>query len=116
MSATENSRHPGQASHDDEVDAALEEMKQFEQRDELPAELSEWPSGRAMYLTIDSGSDEPYGVGLTAKLGPAGLEHHEDGSVTIDGKTVEHPEEYKGRPIPNPLEFVHQPRGPAAVE
>jgi hypothetical protein len=88
---------------DQEVDAAHEEMKRFEQQDELPSDLSKWPSGRAMYVTIDSGSEEPYGQGLTGKLGPADLEHHTDGSVTIAGKQVDNPQDYKGTPIPNPL-------------
>ena len=34
------------------------------------------------------------------KLGPSGVEHHADGSVTIDGEPVDDPGELKGDPIP----------------
>jgi len=34
------------------------------------------------------------------KLGPSGVEHHADGSVTIDGEPVDNPDELKGGPIP----------------
>ena len=79
---------------------AKEEMKEFEQQDELPSDPKEWPDGPAKYQTIDGDSEEPYGEGLTGKLGPASVEHHEDGSVTVDGEEVDDPDEYKGEPIP----------------
>ena len=34
------------------------------------------------------------------KLGPSGVRHHEDGSVTVDGEEVDNPDEFKGDPIP----------------
>ena len=34
------------------------------------------------------------------KLGPSGVEHHSDGSVTIDGEPVDDPDSLKGDPIP----------------
>ena len=41
-----------------------------------------------------------YDEGPTKKLGPSSLEHHEDGSVTIEGEEVDDPEKYKSDPIP----------------
>jgi hypothetical protein len=81
-----------------EHDEAREEMKEFEQRDELPSDLKEWPDGKAKYVTFDSDSGVPYGEGLTEKLGPS-VVHHDDGSVSADGKKVDNPEDYKGEPI-----------------
>jgi len=83
-----------------EQEDARQEMKEFEQRDELPADLSEWPSGKAKYVTFGSDSDEPFGEGPTAKLGPGSLERHEDGSVSIDGEKVDNPDDYKADPVP----------------
>lgn len=83
-----------------EQEEAREEMKEFEQRDELPADLSEWPSGKAKYVTFGSDSDEPFGEGPTSKLGPGSLERHEDGSVSIDGEQVDNPDDYKAEPVP----------------
>ena len=37
-----------------------------------------------------------------AKLGPASVEHHEGGSVTVAGEEVDNPADYKGEPIPDP--------------
>ena len=34
------------------------------------------------------------------KLGPSGVEHHSDGSVTIDGEPDDDPDSLKGDPIP----------------
>ena len=39
-------------------------------------------------------------IRVTAKLGPANLERHEDGSVSVDGEKVDNPDDYKGDPIP----------------
>ena len=86
------------AEKSDYADAA-EEMARFEERDEVPRDLSEWPTGKASHLTYGNEGDEAYGEGSTAKLGPGGLEHHEDGSVSIDGKLVDDPSVYKGEPI-----------------
>jgi hypothetical protein len=79
---------------------AKEEIKEFEQRDEFPSDPKDWPDGPAKYQTIDGDGEEPYGEGITAKLGPASVEHHEDGSVTVEGEKVDDPDEYKGEPIP----------------
>lgn len=83
-----------------ELDDAKQEMTDLEQADEVPTEPKDWPDGRAKFLTFDVDSDEPYGEGATAKLGPSSLQHHEDGSVSIDGEKVDDPEKYKGDPIP----------------
>ncbi len=79
---------------------AKEEIKEFEQRDEFPSDPKDWPDGPAKYQTIDGEGEEPYGEGITAKLGPASVEHHEDGSVTVEGEKVDDPDAYKGEPIP----------------
>jgi hypothetical protein len=79
---------------------AKEEIKEFEQRDEFPSDPKDWPDGPAKYQTIDGDGEEPYGEGITGKLGPASVEHHEDGSVTVEGEKVDDPDEYKGEPIP----------------
>jgi hypothetical protein len=77
---------------------AKKEIEELEQADELPGEISEWPSGPAKYETFGK-DDDAYGDGATEKLGPANLERHADGSVSIDGEKVDNPEDYKGEPI-----------------
>lgn len=83
---------------DTATDDAREEMTKFQEQDELPSDLKQWPDGKAKYQTFDNESGEAYGEGLTAKLGPS-VVHHEDGSVSIKGETVDNPEDYKGEPI-----------------
>lgn len=82
---------------DKENEQAAEEMRVLEQGDP-PSHLEDWPDGPAKYLTYGAGEDEPYGAGVTAKLGPANLERHSDGSIVIDGNTVDNPEDYKADP------------------
>ena len=82
---------------EEETEKAQERMKELEEGD-LPSDLSEWPSDAAKYETFGSG-DDAYGEGATAKLGPADLKRHKDGSVEIDGKKVDNPDDYKGEPI-----------------
>lgn len=84
--------------HEGERDEAREEMKKFEQQDELPADLKDWPDGKAKYVTFDNESNDPYGEGLTEKLGPP-VVHHEDGSVSVNGEKVDNPDDYKGEKI-----------------
>ncbi len=84
----------------EEQEAAKQELAEFESQDKLPSDLSEWPSGKAKFLTMGNESDEPYGEGPTGKLGPASLERHEDGSISVGGELVDNPEDYKGEPIP----------------
>lgn len=83
---------------DAESNEAREEMERFQEQDELPSDLKEWPDGKAKYMTFDNDSGEAYGEGLTEKLGPA-VVHHDDGSVSIKGEKVDNPEDYKGEPI-----------------
>lgn len=83
---------------EEESEQAAKEMKELEEADELPKEPSDWPSGPAKYETYGK-DDAFYGDGATGKLGPANLERHADGSVSIDGEKVDNPEDYKGEPI-----------------
>jgi hypothetical protein len=78
---------------------AAEEMRDLE-GGEPPTDLTDWPSGPAKYLTYGNDDNEVYGVGVTGKLGPANLERFDDGSIEIDGKKVENPDDYRGKPIP----------------
>lgn len=78
---------------------AQEELRELEK--DPPSDLSEWPDGDAKYETFGGGEgDHSYEEGPERKLGPSGVEHHEDGSVTIDGEAVDDPEQFKGDPIP----------------
>ena len=85
---------------EEERDEARAEMEKLEEGDP-PEKLKDWPSGDAKYETF-GGPEGPhtYQEGPEEKLGPSGVRHHEDGSVTIDGEPVDNPEEYKGDPIP----------------
>ena len=66
-----------------------------------PKNLEDWPSDERKYETFGGREgDHGYEEGPEAKLGPSGLVHHEDGSVSIDGEKVDNPEDYKGDPIP----------------
>ena len=80
-----------------DYEKAVQEMREFEQSDELPADLSDWPSGKAKYITFGEDSDEGYGDGVTGKLGPAEVAHHDDGSVTVGGEPAE-ASDFKGEP------------------
>lgn len=85
---------------EEESEQAKKEMQELEQGD-LPDDLSEWPSGPAKYETFGL-EDDAYGEGATEKLGPANLQRHPDGSVSIDGRKVDNPDDYKGDPIGGP--------------
>ena len=82
-----------------EHEQAVEEMREFEKQGEVPHDLNEWPQGKAKYVTYGEDSDEAYGAGPTENLGPAEVEHHEDGSVSVAGEKVDDPSKYKGEPI-----------------
>jgi hypothetical protein len=84
-----------------EVEEAKKEIHDLEQGDP-PEKLEDWPEGKAKYLTYGGPEGtEGYDEGPTRKLGPSSLEHHEDGSVTIEGEPVDDPEQYKSdEPIP----------------
>jgi hypothetical protein len=82
------------------TEEAKEEMRDLEEGDP-PEDLEDWPGGKAKYITYGGPDTESgYDDGPTAKLGPADLEHKEDGSVEIGGEPVDDPEDYKGDPIP----------------
>ena len=81
-------------------DRAEEKMKELEESDEPPKDLEDWPDDEAKYVTYGGGEgDHGYDEGPEQKLGPSSLEHHEDGSVSIEGEKVDDPDEYKGEPI-----------------
>jgi hypothetical protein len=84
-----------------EVEEAKQEMHELEEGDP-PERLEDWPSGRAKYLTYGGPEGTAgYDEGPTAKLGPSSLEHHPDGSVSIEGEKVDNPEDYKGERLPD---------------
>jgi hypothetical protein len=85
---------------EDERDEAKAKMEKLEEGDP-PENLEDWPDDEAKYETF-GGPEGPhtYQEGPEEKLGPSGVRHHEDGSVTIDGEKVDNPDEYKGDPIP----------------
>ena len=74
------------------------EVRELEDGDP-PTDLDDWASSLSKYLTYGSDEDEPYGVGVTGKLGPANLERNGDGSIVIDGDKVDNPEDYKAQPL-----------------
>ena len=80
--------------------AAHEEMDRLAEADELPSDPSDWPTGKAKFLTL-GGSDDPdrYGEGATEKLGPAEVVHEADGSISVAGEQVDNPEDYKAESI-----------------
>ena len=83
------------------VEEAKEEIRRLEEGDP-PEKLEDWPDGRAKYLTYGGPEGTAgYDEGPTAKLGPSSLEHHEDGSVSIEGEKVDNPEDYKGERLPD---------------
>ena len=83
---------------DEEVEAR-EKVKDLEE--DPPADLEDWPADEAKYQTLGgTEGDEGYEESVTSKLGPSSLRHREDGSVEIEGKKVDNPEDYKGKPIP----------------
>ena len=80
-------------------DEKSETMQKLEE--DPPKDLKDWPDDDRKYETFGGREgDHGYEEGPEAKLGPSGLRHHEDGSVSIDGKEVDDPDEFKGDPIP----------------
>ena len=66
-----------------------------------PENLEDWPDDEAKYKTFGGPEGESsYEEGPTSDLGPSGVRHHEDGSVSVDGEKVDNPDEFKGDPIP----------------
>ena len=86
-------------SDDRDVEAAKQELHRIEEGDP-PEKLEDWPDSRAKYLTYGGPEGTAgYDEGPTRKLGPSSLEHHADGSVSIEGEKVDNPEDYKGERI-----------------
>jgi hypothetical protein len=86
-----------------------EKMKKIEE--DPPENLEDWPTDEAKYTTFGGGEgDHGYEEGPEKKLGPSGVRHHEDGSVSIDGEKVDNPEEFKGEPIPGGPTDPNAPR------
>ena len=84
---------------DPENQEAKEQVRALE--DDPPENLDDWPDGAAKYETFGGPEgDSAYEEGPTSELGPSGVRHHEDGSVTVDGEPVDNPDDYKGDPIP----------------
>ena len=97
------------------VEEAKEEVKRLEEGDP-PDNLEDWPGGKAKYQTYGGPEGESgYDEGVTAKLGPSSLRHHEDGSVSIEGEKIDDPEEYKGEPIPGGPSDPDAPPDPAMI-
>ena len=83
----------------DEREEAKEQVRALE--DDPPEKLEDWPDGAAKYETFGGPEGETvYEESPAAQLGPSGVRHHEDGSVTVDGEKVENPDDFKGDPIP----------------
>jgi hypothetical protein len=94
-------RTTAQESRDKEDKDAHEVMDRLATADELPSDLSDWPTDKAKFLTLGgSDDDDRYGEGATAKLGPAEVVHHAGGAVSVGGEQVDNPEDFKGEPIP----------------
>jgi hypothetical protein len=84
---------------EEEHDEAKQEMEKLEE--DPPENLEDWPDGKAKYETLGGPEGtHTYEEGPEKNLGPSGVRHHEDGSVTIDGEKVDNPDDYKGDPIP----------------
>ena len=78
---------------------AQEKVRALE--DDPPKKPEDWPDDDAKYETFGGPEGEAgYEEGPTRKLGPSGVVHHEDGSVSVDGEKVDDPEQFKGDPIP----------------
>src|SRR3954454_625391 len=81
---------------------ADDEKNNLEELEENPPKkLEDWPSDERKYETLGGKEgDHGYEEGPERNLGPLGVRHHEDGSVSINGEKVDNPEDYKGEPIP----------------
>src|SRR4051812_4018569 len=101
MAETENQTEEARRAQEvkEAHERGQEKMKELEE--DPPEKLEDWPTDEAKYTTFGGGEgDHGYEEGPEAKLGPSGLRHHEDGSISIDGEKVDNPEDYKGDPIP----------------
>jgi hypothetical protein len=53
-----------------EYEDAQKTMEEWEQRDEVPSDLNEWPSDKAKYVTFGGGEGEPIPGGPTDPEAP----------------------------------------------
>jgi hypothetical protein len=96
--AEESSAEKAQAAEKEHEEA---KQKVEELEDDPPQKLEDWPDDAAKYETFGGPEGQhTYQEGPEEKLGPSGVRHHEDGSVSVDGEKVDNPDEYKGEPIP----------------
>lgn len=78
---------------------AQERVKDLEK--DPPKKLEDWPDDDAKYMTFGGQEGQhSYEEGPERKLGPSEVRHFADGSVSVSGKKVDNPEDYKGEPIP----------------
>ena len=92
-------KRPAAPAEQSAHEKAAADMTAFEAQDTVPRDPRDWPTGKSSYLTYGNEGDDRYGDGATAKLGPAEVRHHDDGSVSVGGKKVDDPSKYKGKPI-----------------
>ncbi|MBA2506088.1 MAG: hypothetical protein H0V29_09105 [Thermoleophilaceae bacterium] len=98
MSEDEQKRNE-QSEASEASDEVKQEMKDLEENP--PEKIEDWPSGEAKYQTFGGREGEhSYADGPEQKLGEAGVRHHSDGKVSVDGEEVDNPDDYKGEPIP----------------
>lgn len=82
-----------------ELEDRRERMKALEE--DPPKKLEDWPDDELKYETFGGGEgDHGYEEGPEAQLGPSEVRFFEDGKVTVSGKEVDNPEDYRGEPIP----------------
>lgn len=82
-----------QAENEDEARAQMLKLE----KDGPPENLADWPTGKAMYLTFGGAEGEAsYEGAASSQLGPSSTRHHADGSVEVQGETVDDPDSYKG--------------------
>ena len=95
-------------------DKAREKVESLE--DDPPKDLKDWPDDEAKYKTFGGPEGETsYEEGPTSDLGPSGVRHHDDGSVSVDGEKVDNPDDYKGEPIPGGPSDPDAPPDPAMI-
>lgn len=95
----EEARGPSGEVSDEELQEEVDRLAE-----DPPTDLKDWPDGPAKYKTLGGPEgDHSYEEGPERALGPSSLRRHEDGSVEIEGETVDNPEDYKQESIEDPL-------------
>jgi hypothetical protein len=88
-----------QTKAEEEREEAKQKVEGLEE--DPPKKLEDWPDDEAKYETFGGPEGEhSYEEGPEKNLGPSGVRHHEDGSVSIEGEKVDNPKDYKSEPIP----------------